>query len=108
MFGRVFGAGGAGGDEAYGADDEKDAGPAGEAEVFMQPEAAEERDNDIPEGGGGHDEGEIGPGERSHVAGEEADEEHDSGNDVGVGEGVKEKREMVEIDRADLGHAEIG
>ena len=50
----------------------------------MQPEAAEERDDDIAEGRSGHDEGEVGPGERGHIAGEEAYEEDDSGDDVGV------------------------
>ena|SRR5277367_1202209 len=101
----MLGAGGASGDESYGADDEQDAGPTGEAEVLVQPEAAEERDDHVAEGGGGHDEGEVGPGERRHVAGEEADEERDSRDDPGVGERVKEKAEVMEIDGAYLGHA---
>lgn len=71
----------------------------------MQPEAAEERDDDVAEGGGGHDEGEVGPGERSHVAGEKEDEEDDSGIDEGVEERVPEEAEVIEVDGADLGHA---
>jgi hypothetical protein len=102
---RVFGAGGASGDEAYGAGDEGDAGPAVEGEMLVEPEAAEERDDDVTEGSGGHDEGEVGPGERGHVTGEESDEEHDAGGDEGVEERVPEERQMVEIDGADLGHA---
>ena len=102
---RVFGAGGAACDEADGADDEDDAGPAVEGEVLVEPEAAEERDDDVAEGSGGHDEGEISPGERGHIAGEEADEQDDAGDDVRVGEGVEEEGEMVEIDGADLSHA---
>src|SRR5258708_3057891 len=84
--GAGIGGGGAGGDEAYGAGDEEDPGRAVEGEVFVQPEATEEGDDDVAEGGGGHDEGEVGPGERGHIAGGEADEEDDSGEDVGVGE----------------------
>src|SRR3984885_9467265 len=105
MAGGMFGAGGATGDEADGADDEKNAGPAVEREVLMKPEAAEECDDDVAKGGGGHDEGEIGPGERGHVTGEETDEEHDAGGDEGVEERVPEERQMVEVDGADLGHA---
>ena len=105
MAGGVFGAGGATGDKAYGADDEEDAGPAVNREVLMKPEAAEERDDDIAKGGGGHDEGEVCPGERGHVTGEEPDEEHDAGDDVGVEKGVEEKPKVMEVDGADLGHA---
>jgi hypothetical protein len=39
MFGVMFGAGWAAGDEANSADDEEDAGPAVEAEVLVQPKA---------------------------------------------------------------------
>jgi hypothetical protein len=105
MAGGVFGAGGASGDEADGADDEENAGPAVEGEVLVKPEAAEEGDDDVAKGGGGHDEGEIGPGERGHVTGEEADEQDDTGDDVGVEEGVEEQTEVVEVDGADLSHA---
>src|SRR6201999_559993 len=105
MRGWVLGAGGAAGDEAYGAGDEEDAGPAVEGEVLVQPEAAEEGDDDVAEGGGGHDEGEVGPGERGHVAGEEADEQDDAEVDEGVEERVPEEAEVVQVDGADLGHA---
>ena len=91
MGSRVFCARGAAGDEAYGTDDEGDAGPAVEAEVLVQPEAAEEGDDDVAEGGGGHDEGEVGPGERGHIAGEEADEQDDAGGDEGIEESVPER-----------------
>ena len=101
----MFGSRGTSGDEANGTDDEKDSGPAIEAKVLMQPEAAEQGDDDISECGCRHDEGEIGPGERGHIAREEADEEDDPGDDVGVGEGVKEQAEVVEVDGAHLGHA---
>src|SRR5665213_2099447 len=62
----------------------------------MQPEASHEGDDHVAEGGGGHDEGEIGPAERRGVAGEEADEENDSGVDEGVEEGVPEEREVMQ------------
>ena len=101
----MLGAGWASCDESYGANDEQNAGPAGEAEVLVEPEAAEERDDHVAEGSGGHDEGEIGPGERRHVAGEEADEERDSGDDVGIAQGVEEKAQVVKVDGPDLRHA---
>jgi hypothetical protein len=103
--GGVFGAGGASGDEADGADNENNAGPAVEGEVLVKPEAAEEGDDDVAKGGGGHDEGEVCPGERGHVTGEETDEEHDAGDDVGVEESVEEETEVVEVHGADLSHA---
>ena len=71
----------------------------------MQPEAAEESDDYVAEGGGGHDEGEVSPGERGHVAGEEADEQDDAEVDEGVEERVPEEAEMVKVDGADLLHA---
>jgi hypothetical protein len=101
----VFGAGRGVGDEADGGGNEKDADPAVDGEVLVQPEAAEERDDDVAEGGGGHYEGEVCPGERGHVAGEEADEQDDADVDEGVEERVPEQAEVVEVDGADLGHA---
>ena len=101
----MLGAGGGVGDEADGGGDEEDAEPAGEGEVLVQPETAEEGDDDVAEGGGGHDEGEVGPGERGHVAGEEADEQEDAEVDEGIEEGVPEEAEVMEVDGADLGHA---
>src|ERR1700733_7053615 len=101
----MFGAGGAAGDKANSADDEEDAGPAVEAEVLVQSEAAEEGDDNVSECSGGHDEGEVGPGESDHIAGKESDEQHDAGDDVRVRQGVEEKAEVVEIDGADLRHA---
>lgn len=101
----MFGTRGSVGDETDGRGDEEDAEPAREGEVFVQPEAAEESDDDVSEGGGGHDEGEVGEGERGHVAGEEADEQDDANVDEGVEEGVPEEREVMEVDGADLLHA---
>ena len=71
----------------------------------MQPEATEERDDHVAEGGGGHDKGEVGPGERGHVAGKEADEEDDAEIDEGIEESVPEQAEVVDVDGPDLGHA---
>ena len=101
----VFGAGGAVGDEADGGGDEENADPAREREVFVQPETAEQRDDDVAEGGRGHDEGEVGKGERGHVGGEEADEQDDADVDEGIEERVPEEWEVVEVDGADLLHA---
>lgn len=101
----MLGARGATGYEADSGDDEKYPGPAGEGHLLMQPEAAEQRDDDVTEGSGGHDEGEVGPAEGGGVAGEEADEENDSCVDEGVEEGVPEEREVVHVDGSDLAHA---
>ena len=95
----------AAGYEADGRDDEEDTGPAGARHLFVQPEASHERDDDVAEGGGGHDEGEVGPAEGGGVAGEEADEEEDSGVYERVEESVPEEGEVVEIDGTDLAHA---
>src|SRR6185437_80334 len=101
----VLGARGGVGDEANGGGDEENADPAGDGEVLVKPEAAEEGDDDVAERGGGHDEGEVGPGEGGHVAGEEADEQDDAEVDEGVEERVPEEAEVMEVDGADLGHA---
>ncbi len=101
----VFGAGRAASDEADGADDEEDAGPAVEGEMLVEPEAAQQSDDDVAEGGRGHDEGEVGPGERGHVAGEEAYKQNDAGGDERIEESVPETVEVMEVDGADLGHA---
>jgi hypothetical protein len=103
----VLGTGGAAGYEADGADDEGDAEPAGEGELFVQPVTADERDDDWAEGRGGHDEGEVGPAEGGGVGSEEADEEDDADIDVGVEESVKEEAEVVDVDGADLVHAAL-
>jgi hypothetical protein len=105
VIGLVLGAGWAVGYEAYGADDHHNAGAAREGEMFVQPEAAEQGDDDVAECGGGHDEGEVGPTEGGHVAGEEADEQDDSGDDPRVGERVEQQAEVLHVDLADLGHA---
>ncbi len=73
--------------------------------MLVEPEAAEKRHDDVSEGRGGHDEGEIGPGEGGHVAGEEAYEEKDSGGDEGVEEGMPEEVKVVEVNGPNLGHA---
>ncbi len=41
----------------------------------MQPKARKQGDNDIAEGGGRKDKGEVGPRKRGEVTGEKADEE---------------------------------
>src|SRR3981189_2047845 len=73
--------------------------------MLVQPEAAEQRDDDVSEGRGWHDEGEISPAEGCHVTGEEADEQDDAGDGVHVEESAEEQAEVVEIDRAYLRHA---
>lgn len=70
----MLGEGGAVSDEADTADDEENSNPAIEGDVLVLPEACEQGDDDISEGCGGKDEGEIGPGECGEVAGEESEE----------------------------------
>ncbi len=101
----MFSAGRTAGDEADRADDERDAEPAGERELLMQPEFAEHGNDDVAEGGGGHHEGEVGPAERGGVAGEEADEQDNAGVDEGVEERLPEEAKVVHVYCADLGHA---
>ena len=99
-----IGAGGGVGDEADGGGEEEDPEPAGEREMLVQEEAADEGDDDVAEGGGRHDEGEVGPGEGGHVAGEEAYEEHDPRDDVWVCQSTHQQGEVMEVCGADLGH----
>ena len=47
----------------------------------MQPEAREQRDDHVAEGGGRQHEREVGPGKRSEIAGKKTDQQRDpSGN----------------------------
>ncbi len=101
----MFGSSGTARYEADGADDEGDAGPSGQGQLFMQPEAAKKSDDDVTESSGGHNKSEIGPTERGCVTGEEADEQDDAGVDEGIEEGVPEQAEMMEVDLTDLFHA---
>ena len=105
MAGWVFGAGWPACDEADRTDDENNAGPAIDRQVFMKPEAAEKRDDDVAESSGRHHKCEVSPRERGHVAGEKTDEEDDAGGNEGVEEGTPETVEVMEVNRADLGHA---
>ena len=100
----MLGAGWAVGYEADGAGEQQDADPTGDGEVFMQPETAEQRDHDVAEGGGRHDEGQVGPGQSDHIAGEESDQEDDAGDDVQVEDGVKKNAEVVRVDGGHLAH----
>ena len=70
-------------DEAHAEGDEHDSGPALQGDGLMEPEAGEQGDDDVAEGRGGKDEGEVGPGERGEIAGEEADEQRDAEGDPG-------------------------
>ncbi len=101
----VIGERGAVGDEADTADDEENAEPSREADVLVLPEVSEQSDDDVAEGGGGKDEGEVGPGERGEVAGEEAEQAKDAGYDPNIREGVQEQSQVRERDGAYLGHA---
>ena len=73
--------------------------------MLVQPEMAEQRNDNITKGSRRHHEGEVGPRKCGHVAGEESDEEKDSGGDKWIEEGVPEETEMMKIDGANLGHA---
>jgi hypothetical protein len=101
----VFCKGRAVGDEAYTADDEQNAEPAGDGDMLMLPEVGEKRDDDVSEGGGREDKGEVGPGESSELAGEETEEQEDSGDDPRVFQGGEEEAETGEADGAYLRHA---
>jgi hypothetical protein len=68
----------------------------------VKPEVRDEHDDDVAEGGGGKNEGEVGPGECGEVAGEEADEQRDADGDprsenggdqyAGMGQGNRRKQ----------------
>src|SRR5579875_3916371 len=73
--------------------------------MLVQPESAEQRDDDVSEGRGWHYKGEIGPAQRRHVACEKADQQHNAGENVWIGERMKEQTEMVQVNWAHLAHA---
>ena len=64
----------------------------------MEPEAGEEFDDDVAEGCGGKDKGEVGPGERGEVAGEEADEKSDAESDPGSEDCGEKFKRVGEVD----------
>ena len=75
------------------------------ADVLMQPEVAEQGHEHVSDGSGRKDVGEIGEGERGHVAGHEAEQGEDSEDDPGIGQGGENMREMMHVDGADIFHA---
>ncbi len=101
----MFGTGWAVGDETDGAGEHQDAEPAGERKMLVQPETAEQGDEDIAKGSRWHDEGEVGPGEGGHVRGEEAHEQDDASNDVQIEECVIQQGQVMDVDWADLRHS---
>ena len=66
---------------------------------------AEQGNDDVAEGGGGQNEGEVGPGERGEVAGEETDEQRDAEGDPWRENGGDEGGGMRERDGRQLRHA---
>ncbi len=71
----------------------------------MQPETAEQRDDDVSEGRGGQDVGKICPTKRREIAGEEADEHHDACGDPRMKYGGDEGEWVIEGDGGHLTHA---
>ena len=74
--------------------------------MLVQPEAGEDGHDDVAEGCGREDEGDVGPAESGHVTGHEAEEDDDAGDDPGTFEGEEEGAEVVEGDRSQLLHAD--
>lgn len=102
---RTFRARGSARDKSDRADDQEDACPTVEREVFMKPEATEQSNDDIAKSSRWHDEGEIGPRERRHVAGKEANQEDDSRDNKRIEKSFPKQAEVVKVDLADLRHA---
>lgn len=71
----------------------------------MQPEAGEESDDDIAECGGGKNEGEVGPGERRKIAGEEANEQRNAECDPRSENGGDERGGMRDGEWGECRHA---
>ena len=71
----------------------------------MQPEAREQRDDHVAEGRGRQHKGEIGPGERREIAGEEADQQRDAGGDPGREDSGDQRGGMRQRDGRHRGHA---
>src|SRR5579871_2944035 len=86
------------------ADDEGNANPAGQTEMLMQPKATNQREDDVSKCSGGHDEGEVGPAQCGHVAGEKPDQQQDSQIDEWVKKGAQQEPNMMQVYGADLRH----
>src|ERR1035441_4553962 len=102
--GRVLRERGAVGDEAHAADDEQDAGPAVDSDRLVLPVLREKSDHNIAKGRGWQHEGQVGPTERGEIAGKEAEQAKDSGNDPRVADGGQQQTEVRERDGPDLRH----
>ena len=92
-------------DESHAERDEHNARPALERNGFVQPEARQQRDDHVAEGRGGQDKGEIGPGERGQVAGEEADQQRDPGGDPGSKDRGDQRAGWASVIAGMRGHA---
>src|SRR5271170_3579558 len=92
----VFGQGWTSGDKADSGGDKDDAEPAPRRKILMQPEAREQRDYYVAKRRSWQHIGQIGPGERGEVRGEEADEEDDSAGDPGIEDRTEELIDMAE------------
>ena len=93
------------GDESDCADNEEDACPAVGAEMLMQPEPAEQRNDDVAERRCRHHEGEVGPAERGHVACEESNEKQNAKIDEWIEERMPQQAQVMQVYSAYLPHA---
>ena len=71
----------------------------------MQPESAEQCDDNVPKCRGWHNECQVGPAEGGHVAGKESDEQQDSDVDVGIEQRMPQQAQVVHVYGADISHA---
>ena len=94
-------------DEADCGGDEEDSEPSLPGDVFMKPNGGDKDHDDVAECGGGKDKGEVGPGERGEVAGEEAYEQRDADGDPGSEDGGDESAGMGQGDGWQEGHAAL-
>src|SRR5579864_3240080 len=91
--------------ETHAAGDEQDAGPSPGTDGFMQENTRQESCDDVAEGRGRQDEGEICPGERGEVRIEKSGEKKNAENDPGINEGIEDVGPVVEVDFAEVFHA---
>jgi len=95
----------ASGDQAYPHSDQRDAGPALQADVLMQPEYGEQSHEDVADSSGGKDIREISEGKRGHVAGHESQQEENSEYHPGICKRRENMTEVMDIDGSDIFHA---
>src|SRR5579862_6127189 len=93
------------GHEADSAGNQSNAHPAQRADLLVQGEAGNQREQNVSQGGRGQNVRQIGPGKRVRIRSEEGEQQDNPARDPGIAHGQNDALQMVERDAAGLLHA---